>query len=1830
MRSEIDFRQDTNNMASIKRRAVTDERPIKKAKYSKELSEQRSAKPPKTTKVPDEAAGERKALPKSVLQQEDRAFPRGGGSVLTPIEQKQIKAEAERDVLYEQETGRTVGEEKENGDLFDQHGSSVHSKKKQKKRRHSSENAAKLEASGIRIQGLSYKNVTVGTAVLGCVTAVTSRDVALALANNLTGYVPITAISEKLNARIEKLLEDEGDTGNAEDEDGDIDLKKLFYVGQWLRATVTATSSEAADPSGKSKRHIELTIDPRHVNGNLDADAVVSNSMIQASVRSVEDHGAVVDVALSDSSIKGFISKKDLSTTYKLDDLQEGQVMMCLVTGKGSNGKVLKLSPDATPFSAASGNKSIASVREAPSIQSFQPGTAVDVLVTEAGPGGVAGKVMGMLDVTADTVHSNAAHGEELSKKYKVGSKTKGRIIWVIPQDDASSRVGISLLDHLLVLPPPPSRLPENANPKLRSQANELEQQLPISSITADAVVSHVLAERGIFLTLPSEASGEAASAFAHISQISDGRIDTITSNSGPYKVGSTHKVRIMSYNPLDKLYYVSLKPSILSQTFLRIEDVNVGELVKGTVDRLILGAKGVTGILVKLSDSITCLVPEMHLSDVQLRNPERRYKEGFPVKGRILSVDLDKRHIRLTLKKSLIDEGESTSIWKDYAELKPGMATKGTIINLLPTGAVVQFYGNIRAWLPVAEMSDAYIDVPEKHFRLGQIVSVRIVSVEPELEEMKVSCKDPGSFGVEQQDAWDQLSGGAVLSGTVTEKASDSVILELENGLKGLVRIGHLSDGSLEKAEKALKKIHVGQKLAELVVLHKMERSRHVALTRKPAMVADAKTGDLIRSVEGALQGKKYNGFVRNVTPEGVYMEFVNGAVGLIPKTLIAREMLSQPAFGLIKDQSLSAWVMSVDTARERFTLTMREPKDTAEAPISQPTSVATVANPVDQAISSMADLSLGRITKAHVISVKSTQINVRLGDNVQGRVDVSEVSDSWDDIANKKRPLQAYKPGDIIPVKVLGIHDARNHRFLPISHRQGSIPVFELSAKRSRIDRGDDSGLTVDSVEIGSQQLAFINNHGDNCVWVNLSPNVRGRITFMDLSDDLGKLQDLNRNFPIGSALQVTVKSINHVANRLELSAKAGTESQKVDIQSLSPGMVIPARVTRLSERSITVQLSDSLAAPISLVEMSDDYEQLNIGQYRKNDIVRVCVIDVDQPNKKLYLSLRSSKVLSSSLHVEDPQVTNYTQLKRGDIVRGFVKNVGDKGIYVQLGARVDAFVRVSELSDQYIKDWKASFEVDQLVKGRIISVDADAKLCQLSLKVSHLDKNFKPPMTINDLEPGMFVTGKVRKVEEFGAFIDIDDTQPRVSGLCHKSEVAAQRVADVRKLYSAGDIVKAKILKVDVEARKISLGLKASYLADGSDDEEMKDDDNRNAEVGAPDSDSEDHLDALDANVDVGPGDVQDMQSDDDTSSQSANTDDDKDVSMAGSGLKTTGFDWTGDVADTTMNHADSDSEAEAATSKKRRRNKREIKVDLTGDLDKYGSRSASDFERQLLGQPNDSGLWVQYMAFQLGLSEAQKAREIAERALRTIHIREVDEKANVWIAWLNLEVEYGDEERVDEVFNQACQVQDPLEMHEKLASIYIDSGKHDKADAVFEKIVGNKSSRASPEVWLNYATFLMSTLKTPLRARSLLSRALQSVSTNEHRLLTAKFAALEFHSPQGDAERGRTIFEGLVAEWPKWTSGWDMWIDLESSKMSHAPNEEAKTEAVRKVRALFERAASQKMKKRRAQYVFKRWLEFEEAEGNGKTTERVKALAKDYVEAQMAKGGDEKEE
>lgn len=1451
-----------------------------------------------------------------------------------------------------------------------------------------------------------------------------------------------------MDQKIERLLNDNESGDGAESESGndDVDLKSYFHLGQYLRASVTATESDTKGKIAKAKKHIQLSVDPRKANPGLTKSDLVMNTAVQASVLSVEDHGLVMDLGLEDAEVKGFMSSREIDPSLEYSKIQEGAVFLCMVTGHNASGNVVKLSAN---LQNTGSTKKSHFLSTAPTINSFLPGTAAEILVTDVTPTGMAGKIMGMLDTTADLVHSGANSGkDDLTKKYHPGAKIKGRLICTFPTVEPT-KIGFSLLDHVAKF--------SGTTLSDRGTGNADSEVPALSSITNEAKVVKVEPRLGVYV----EFGSKKHIGFVHISKLSDKKVESISSTSGPYQLETTHTARIIGYNSMDNLFLLSFEKSVLDQPFLRLEDLVVGAVVKGKVEKLLIGANGVDGLIVSLADKISGLVPSMHMADAPLQFPEKKFREGMTVSTRILSVNIEKRQIRLTLKKSLLNS--ESAIWKDYSTISPGSQSPGTLINIQQHGAVVQFYGSIRGFLPVSEMSEAYIKDPAQHFRLGQAVNVHALSVDAELGRLTVSCKDPSTFTDRYKQEFDKVRPGTLVTGTVFEKSSADLLLKLEDsGLVARLDVAHLTDKSSAKSISSLAKIRVGQKLQDLLVLNIQKAHRLIRVTNKKALKKARTENKLPGKFEELKEGAQITGFIKNITSVGIFVEFMGGLTGLLPRRLIEDSMVDQPDFGMTLSQPISVTTHSVDYDTQRVFLSMKPPEaehtDTKKRSKPDAPVATAIVNPVDTNIQSVEDFSFGKLTKAKIMSIKETQINVQLSDNVQGRVDVSEIFDSWEEIKDRKQPLRFFQTKQIIPVRVLGIHDARNHKFLPISHRSGKYPVFELSTKPSFLNAENPDPLSLQSVQVGSSWLGFINNIADDCVWVNISPNVRGRVRAIDLSDEVSLLADIPKHFPIGSALKVTVTGVDVDKNRLDLSAKRGGPSTQLTVSDLSQGMILPGRVTKVTDRQILLQLSEFVVGAVSLIDMADDYSEVNPASFNKNDILRACVIDIDIPNKRVSLSLRPSKVLSSSLPVEDPEITSINQLKVNQIVRGFIRRVADNGLFVTLGHDVIAYVRISDLSDSFIKEWKDNFQVDQLIRGKVIVLDQKKGRIQLSLKESVLDPDYKVPTTLRDLKQGQIVTGKIRKVEDFGAFIVVDGSA-NVSGLCHRTQMAEKPVEDARKLFEEGDIVKAKILKIEPGKERISFGLKASYFGDVEEDEsdsqdEDSADDMSGVELelngGEKDSDDDDDDDLSMGGVDLAEA----SGSDGDEESDSDNDDDD--VQMAGAdeklnsgGLVTGGFNWSGNADDDADRNKDDDSdndEDKDATKKKKRR-KADIKVDRTGELDARGPQSAADFERLLLGEPDSSILWLKYMAFQLELSEVEKTREIAKRALRTISIGQDTEKLNIWVAWLNLENTYGTDESLEEVFKNACQYNDAEEIHERMISIYIQSGKND---------------------------------------------------------------------------------------------------------------------------------------------------------------------------------------
>lgn len=1467
--------------------------------------------------------------------------------------------------------------------------------------------------------------------MLGQVIDVTAQDIALALPNGLVGYVPLTAISDKLNERIEQLLKENEDLEEVEEEEDDfedVDLRNMFSVGQYLRACVTSLSEDAAPGEFVARRKLELSIHPSMVNRGLSKSNLVENLMLQASVISNEDHGLVMDLGLGEKNLKGFLGKKELGSAIDHAKVQEGSVFMCLVSGLNNDGRIVKLLAD---HHTAGDLKKGHLLTDAPTIDVFLPGTAVEVLITELTPNTIIGKVLGLIDATADTVHSAAAEkATDLTEKYSTGMKVKARVIFTT-EDSESRKIGVSLVDHIM-------SLTTRMSGKAKDRRKPLEV-VPLSSIVEEAKVTKVVPMLGVFFDIgPRDVAG-----FAPLNRLADDRVELPMEGSGPFQLASTHKARVIGFSAFDGMYRLSLEEKVLSQPFLRIEEIKVGQVVKGKVQKLFADRDGSTALLVHLAEGINAAVSEIHLADTRLQHPERKFREGAPVTARVLYVDVQKHQVRLTLKKSLVNS--DVEPWTDYSKLSIGATGPGTLVNVKPAGALVHFYGSLRAWLPAAEMSEAYIADATRHFTKGQVVNVRVIQLKPEEGRMTVSCKDPAAVDAGTETKFNELALGTIVKGTALEKGVDSIIVDLADGIKGTLRIGHLTDGSEKKDQSTMSRIRVGGPLDDLIVLQKHRKSRTVVLSNKPSLRKDAQAGKLISTIEDMEAGLTVHGFVRAIDPDKVFVEFAGGLSGPIFKSSLLEDMLSKPAFGLRKDQSITARVSHVDLDKKRFWLSLKPESDDTKKQLASSAIVA--VNPVDSHIKSTADIGFGTKLAVRIRSPKPTQINVRIADNVDGRIHISELFKSWDDIVDKKHPHLQFQTGQVLQAKTIGMHDAKNYRYLPISHRQGKFSIYELTTKDNIKEEADL--LTLDKINKGDSFVAFVNNHNDRSVWVNISATIRGRIDFFELTDDLNLLSDVEENFPVGCALRVRVKDIDVSKNRVDFTAVSGDSVKSLTLNDLKTGLILPARVTKLHDSHIVVQINENVAGPIYLEQLADDYDKAKPTDFKVGDVIRTCITHVDAPNKKITLSVRPSKVLSSSLPIKDPEITSRTDLKVGQVVRGFIKKVDEKAIYVRLGHNVDAMVSAGHLSDEYVKNWREKYQVDQLVRGKITANDDQQRNPLMSLKKSVIEGDYVAPLNFQDMVKGQIVTATVRHVADYGVFLVVDKSR-NVSGLCHVSKMADKGIekGKVKDLYTEGDAVKAKILTVNPKQRKITFSLKYSDVAGKNDDEDEEMEDASDLEIEDVESGDEDEEDD-DEDEDDEDEEMRSVKSaEDDDEEDDVDSEDEDEVVKPAAGLGAAGFDWTGATLDLDDKKAASDDDSDDGASKKKKRSKKAtIKEDRTGDLDAFGPQSVADYERLLLGQPNNAELWVRYMVFQRELNEIEKARQIARRALATMNPREEKERLDVWTALLHLENDFGSPDLIEETFKEACQNNDSREVHERMIKIYISSGKLD---------------------------------------------------------------------------------------------------------------------------------------------------------------------------------------
>jgi len=170
-----------------------------------------------------------------------------------------------------------------------------------------------------------------------------------------------------------------------------------------------------------------------------------------------------------------------------------------------------------------------------------------------------------------------------------------------------------------------------------------------------------------------------------------------------------------------------------------------------------------------------------------------------------------------------------------------------------------------------------------------------------------------------------------------------------------------------------------------------------------------------------------------------------------------------------------------------------------------------------------------------------------------------------------------------------------------------------------------------------------------------------------------------------------------------------------------------------------------------------------------------------------------------------IEEQKKGIISQLEKGQVLEGTVKNMTSYGVFIDLGG-VDGLIHITDLSWSRINHPSEILELDQTIKVVILDFDDDKSKIQLGLK--QLTQHPWDKLG-DDVTDGSKVTGKVVVIADYGAFIEVDEG---IEGLVHVSEMSwSTHLRSAQDFVNVGDEIEAVVLNLDRESRKMSLGMK-----------------------------------------------------------------------------------------------------------------------------------------------------------------------------------------------------------------------------------------------------------------------------------------------------------------------------------------------------------------------------------------------------------------------------------
>ena len=328
--------------------------------------------------------------------------------------------------------------------------------------------------------------------------------------------------------------------------------------------------------------------------------------------------------------------------------------------------------------------------------------------------------------------------------------------------------------------------------------------------------------------------------------------------------------------------------------------------------------------------------------------------------------------------------------------------------------------------------------------------------------------------------------------------------------------------------------------------------------------------------------------------------------------------------------------------------------------------------------------------------------------------------------------------------------------------------------------------NGEVVDGTVIGVKADEIV---------LNIGYKADGIITRNEFTNEANV--DLTKLVSVGDTLTVKVLKVNDGEGQVlltykRLAAERGNERLKEAFENQE---VLKATVAQILGGGLSVVVDEArVFIPASLV--SDVYEK-DLSKYQGQEIE--FVITEFNPRRNRVIGNRRQLLVAEKAEL---QKAVFEKLNVGDVVTGTVKNVTDFGAFIDLGG-VDGLLHISEMSWGRVENPKKVFKSGEELKVLVKDITEDKVALSLKFPETNPWAN-----VATDYAVGTDVTGKVARMTDFGAFVEL---APGVDALLHVSQISRAHIEKPADVLSVGQEITAKVVELNEADKKISLSMK-----------------------------------------------------------------------------------------------------------------------------------------------------------------------------------------------------------------------------------------------------------------------------------------------------------------------------------------------------------------------------------------------------------------------------------